>query len=155
MTQETPLPSYDDLLKADPPGSAWDYFGRDDQLGTINFLTPEVRLRAAGLIREGRTINLDYTLSEFDPFPSGTRPPNQHHLFSNNPFHFDDWLDSFYLQSTTQIDGLRHMRHLWRHSRNGGQSDWLYGFARLLGLGMEVDSRDADSLCPGMSGAAG
>ncbi|MCU1420412.1 MAG: hypothetical protein JWN36_63 [Microbacteriaceae bacterium] len=109
MTQEMPLPSYDDLLKADPPGSAWDYFGRDDQLGTINFLTPEVRRKAAGLIREGRTINLDYTLSEFDPFPSGTRPPNQHHLFSNNPFHFDDWLDSFYLQGTTQIDALRHI----------------------------------------------
>jgi kynurenine formamidase len=103
------LPTYVDLQHADPPGSAWDYFGRDDELGTINFLTPETTKRAAGLIRNGRTINLDYTLSEFDPFPSGTRPPNQHHLFSNNPWHFDDWLDSFYLQGTTQIDALRHI----------------------------------------------
>ncbi|MES2170320.1 MAG: cyclase family protein [Actinomycetota bacterium] len=103
------LPSYDDLLAATPPGSAWSYFGADDQLGTINFLTPDVRKRAAGLIRNGRTINLDYTLSEFDPFPSGTRPPSRHSLFSNNPWHFDDWLDSFYLQGTTQIDALRHI----------------------------------------------
>jgi kynurenine formamidase len=103
-------PSYEELLlHADPPGSAWDFFGRDDQLGTVNFLTPEVRRRAAGLIRDGRTINLDYTLSEFDPFPSGTRPPSRHSLFSNNPWHFDDWLDSFYLQGTTQIDALRHI----------------------------------------------
>ncbi|WP_349902444.1 cyclase family protein [Parafrigoribacterium humi] len=109
MPSGQPLPTYDDLLRAEPSGSSWDYFGRDDQLGTVNFLTPEVRKRAAGLIRAGRTINLDYTLSEFDPFPSGTRPPNQHHLFSNNPYHFDDWLDSFYLQGTTQIDALRHI----------------------------------------------
>ncbi|MDR3070942.1 MAG: cyclase family protein, partial [Propionibacteriaceae bacterium] len=26
-----------------------------------------------------------------------------------SPLHHDDWLDSFYLQSTTQIDGLRHI----------------------------------------------
>jgi kynurenine formamidase len=104
-----PAPTYAELMQADPPGSAWDWFGRDDQLGTINFLTDEVRRRAAGLIRHGRTINLDYTLNQFDPFPSGTRPPNQHHLFSNNPYHFDDWLDSFYLQGTTQIDALRHI----------------------------------------------
>ncbi|HEY0247165.1 MAG TPA: cyclase family protein [Gryllotalpicola sp.] len=102
-------PSYDELMKNDPPGNAWDYFGRDDQLGTVNFITPEIRARAAGLVREGRTFNLDYTLSEFDPFPSGTRPGNAHHLFSNNPYHFDDWLDSFYLQATTQIDALRHV----------------------------------------------
>lgn len=102
-------PSYAELMLAEPPGSAWDYFGRDDQLGTINFLTPDVRRRAANLIRAGRTINLDYSLSEFDPFPSGTRPGNSHHLFSNNPWHFDDWLDSFYLQATTQIDALRHI----------------------------------------------
>jgi len=33
----------------------------------------------------------------------------QRTLFSNNPLHFDDWLDSFYLQATSQIDGLRHI----------------------------------------------
>jgi len=109
MNDDRAVPRYDELLLATPPGSAWDYFGRDDQLGTINFLTPERKRRAAGLIRHGRTINLDYTLSEFDPFPSGTRPGNVHTLFSNNPWHFDDWLDSFYLQATTQIDALRHV----------------------------------------------
>ncbi len=108
-TQRPVIPSYEELQRAIPPGAAWEFFGPDDQLGTINFLTPEVRRRAAGLIRTGRTINLDYTLSEFEPFPSGTRPPSRHHLFSNNPWHFDDWLDSFYLQSTTQIDALRHV----------------------------------------------
>ena len=103
-------PSYAELEeRGDPPGSAWHVFGAGDELGTVNFLTPDRRRRAASLIRTGRIFNLDYALSDFEPFPSGTRPPSRHHLFSNNPWHFDDWLDSFYLQSTTQIDALRHI----------------------------------------------
>jgi kynurenine formamidase len=55
--------------------------------------------------------NLDYPINAFVPSIAGTRPPTEHHMFANNPNHRDDWLDSFYLQSTSQIDGLRHMRH--------------------------------------------
>ncbi len=110
MSKTTPRwPSYEDLESATPPGTAWSLFGAGDQLGTINFLTEEVRRDAARLVRTGRTFNLDYALDAFEPFPSGTRPPTRHHLFSNNPWHNDDWLDSFYLQSTTQIDALRHI----------------------------------------------
>jgi kynurenine formamidase len=104
-------PSYEDLQSAHPPGTAWNLFGAGDQLGTINFLTDDVRRDAATLVRSGRTFNLDYALDAFEPFPSGTRPPTQHHMFSNNPWHNDDWLDSFYLQSTSQNDGLRHIGH--------------------------------------------
>ena len=32
-------------------------------------------------------------------------------MFANNEFHRDDWLDSFYLQSTSQLDALRHIGH--------------------------------------------
>ena len=116
-------PRYEELETASPPWSAWDFFGRDDQLGTVNFITDDARRAAAGLIRRGRTVNLDYTLNQFDPFPSGTRPPNQHHLFSNNPFHFDDWLDSFYLQGTTQIDALRHIGYPGAGWYGGHQRD--------------------------------
>ncbi|OGO53215.1 MAG: hypothetical protein A2148_01730 [Chloroflexi bacterium RBG_16_68_14] len=37
------LPSYAELSARDdaPRGSAWGLFGPDDQLGAINFLTPE------------------------------------------------------------------------------------------------------------------
>jgi kynurenine formamidase len=132
--QTDPIPTYAELMKADPPGSAWDYFGRDDELGTINFLTPDRRKRAAELIRAGRTINLDYTLSEFDPFPSGTRPPNTHHLFSNNPFHFDDWLDSFYLQGTTQIDALRHIGYPGRGWYGGREREQIQTDNSTLGI---------------------
>lgn len=105
-----------------PPGSAWGVHGPGDQLGSANNITPETVVAAAGLIRTGEVFNLDYPLNTFVPSPAGTRPATEHHMFSNNPNHRDDWLDSFYLQSTSQIDGLRHMRHP-RHGFYGGVPD--------------------------------
>lgn len=108
-----PFPTYAQLrARTDaPPGSSWHVFGQGDQLGSLNNVTPESVTAAAGLIRTGRVFNLDFPLNTFVPSPAGTRPATVHRMFSNNPNHRDDWLDSFYLQSTSQIDGLRHMRH--------------------------------------------
>ncbi len=108
---ERPVPTYDELAAAHPPRSSWDVFGRDDQLGTINRPDPERVVAAGQLIRTGHRFNLDYPVSAFEPRPTGTRPATQHHVFANNEFHRDDWLDSFYLQSTSQIDSLRHIGH--------------------------------------------
>jgi hypothetical protein len=107
------LPTYRQLRRRTdaPPGSSWGVFGPGDQLGSANNITPQSVVAAAGLIRTGQTFNLDYPLNTFVPSPAGTRPATRHEIFANNPNHRDDWLDSFYLQSTSQIDGLRHMRH--------------------------------------------
>ncbi|MFF5180580.1 cyclase family protein [Micromonospora sp. NPDC000316] len=105
------MPTYDDLSSADPPHSSWDVFGRDDEMGTINLLTPERVAAAARLVRSGQRFNLDYPVNAFEPYPTGTRPATEHHVFANNEFHRDDWLDSFYLQSTSQVDALRHIGH--------------------------------------------
>ena len=102
---------FDELAAADPPFSSWAVFGPGDELGTINFLTPERVAAAARLIRDGRRFSLDYPLNAFEPYPTGTRPATRHHVFANNDFHRDDWLDSFYLQSTSQVDSLRHIGH--------------------------------------------
>jgi kynurenine formamidase len=117
-------PTYEELTRRPdaPPGSSWGVFGPGDQLGTLNFLTEERTAAAASLVRRGTTFNLDYPLNTFVPSISGTRPATEHHIFSNNPHHRDDWLDSFYLQSTSQVDGLRHIRHP-RHGFYGGMPD--------------------------------
>lgn len=94
-----------------PRGAVWGAFGRPDDLGMLNFLSPDRTAHAAGLVRTGEVYTLDYPLNTFVPSISGTRPATHHHIFANNPNHRDDWIDSFYLQSTSQIDGLRHMRH--------------------------------------------
>lgn len=111
MPDRSSTPSYDQLLAADPPGSAWAHFGAGDQLGTINFLTPERVAAAAQLIRTGKRFGLDHEVTAFEPYPTGTRKNVAHHVFANNEFHRDDWIDSFYLQSSSQIDALRHIGH--------------------------------------------
>ena len=107
MPDRSSTPSYDQLLAADPPGSAWAHFGAGDQLGTINFLTPDRVASAARLIRTGKRFGLDHEVTAFEPYPTGTRKNVAHHVFANNEFHRDDWIDSFYLQSSSQIDALR------------------------------------------------
>jgi hypothetical protein len=51
-----------------PDGSNWGEFGDDDQLGRLNLITREVRLRAAEEIREGRSFCLSLPLD----FPGGS-----------------------------------------------------------------------------------
>ncbi|MFG1603280.1 cyclase family protein [Actinoplanes sp. NPDC049265] len=112
-------PRFDDL----PDSSAWSFFGPDDRRGTINFLTPARVAAAAGLIRTGERFGLDHPVNAFEPYPTGTRPPTRHHVFQNNEFHRDDWLDSFYLQSTSQLDSLRHIGQPGHGFYNGQSPD--------------------------------
>lgn len=42
-------------------------FGRDDQLGTMNFLTPELILSAARLVKKGRVVSLSHLLEDGIP----------------------------------------------------------------------------------------
>lgn len=110
--QRRQVPSYAELTSRTdaPAGSSWHVFGQGDQLGSLNFLTAGHAVVASSLVRDGRVFNLDYPVNAFDPVVGGTRNTAKHTIFMNNPHHRDDWLDSFYLQSTSQIDGLRHIR---------------------------------------------
>jgi kynurenine formamidase len=107
------LPSYEELSRRTdaPPGSAWGIFGPEDELGTVALLTPERIAAAAGLVRKGASFSLDYPVNAFDPPFSPLRSPARQVIFGRHDNHRDDYLDSFYLQSTSQIDGLRHQRH--------------------------------------------
>jgi hypothetical protein len=109
----TDLPNYAALMARDdrPKGSSWGVFGDGDEVGTINFQTPETIRAAARCVRQGTAFNLDCPLDAFDPPTSHQRSTCQHRIFGNNPHHRDDVLDNFYLQSGSQIDALRHMRH--------------------------------------------
>lgn len=116
------IPTYDELATATPPRSSWGVFGADDRLGTINFLTPDRVADAARLVRTGRRFGLDHPITAFEPYPTGTRRPLEHHIFSNNEWHRDDYVDSFYLQSSSQIDALRHIGHPEHGFYNGFSS---------------------------------
>jgi kynurenine formamidase len=51
-----------------PPGSNWGDFGDDDELGRLNYLTPDVRKRAVRYVQEGLTFCLSLPLN----LPGGT-----------------------------------------------------------------------------------
>jgi hypothetical protein len=67
------IPSEQEVLRYFQELSNWGRWGEDDQLGTLNFITPEKRRKAASLISEGvsvscsTTINYDATLDMPDP----------------------------------------------------------------------------------------
>jgi kynurenine formamidase len=108
------FPRYADLPvdPSAPPGSTWGVFGRDDQLGTLNFLTPERRRQATHLVQRGDTINLDHRLDlPARPFFEFRTRPKHVLLSRRNGNTRDEYLDGFYPQFSSQWDGLRHMRN--------------------------------------------
>ncbi|WP_417515497.1 cyclase family protein [Minwuia sp.] len=108
---ETPLPEYDDLPKVqglDMP-HAWDVYGRDDDLGSINLLTDARVREAASLVRTGQRLNLSLPLDQPDP-PLFGRKPLAHDIYALDRNTLDDSVDSLFMQASSQWDGLRHIR---------------------------------------------
>jgi kynurenine formamidase len=58
--------------------SNWGRWGEDDELGTLNLITPEKRAQAARLVREGVTVSCSRTL-RFEAIPDNPVPP-QHFM---------------------------------------------------------------------------
>lgn len=104
------LPSYAELPLDDrhPPGCAWGVFGADDEVGTINLLTPERVVRAAGLVRTGQVFSLNWELGKPDP-PVLGREALHHTVFDLPGGGTDDRYDGFFPQVSSQWDALSHM----------------------------------------------
>lgn len=115
------FPSYKELDRTDGSGlpRSWGVWGDEDQLGTLNNIHPEKVVEAAALVRRGVRFNLDLPLNE--PFgmikpnahQGGRRAPEQTLIARNRDALMirDDKLDQFWLQASTQWDGLTHMGH--------------------------------------------
>ena len=116
------IPSYDELpVRAGAPaGAAWGVFGDDDEVGTINLLTPERVIAAADSIRSGKVFALNLPINIPDP-PLFTRGKHTHtvKIFPNAEFVLDDFLDNFYPQASSQWDALAHVKHPVHGAYNG------------------------------------
>lgn len=88
---------------------AWDWFPTGDNLGCLNLITENARLRALSTVTEGSTVNLTLPLDLPDP-PMFGRAAYEHTIFQPSRNNLDDRLDSFYPQASTQWDGFRHVR---------------------------------------------
>jgi kynurenine formamidase len=70
-------PIVDDLIRT---VSNWGRWGDADEIGTLNFITPKVRARAASLVLEGRPISLALPLDRQGLQPAGDVRLNPQHL---------------------------------------------------------------------------
>ncbi len=107
------LPSYAELSERSdaPRGTNWGLFGKDDQLGTVNFLTPERVKAAAASVRKGVSFGLNWRIDLPDP-PLFGRGAHKHTVVEMaGGVAMDDWLDNFYPQRSSQWDGLAHAGH--------------------------------------------
>ncbi len=122
------LPTFDELpVKPDyPPHSAWGVFGDDDQIGTLNLLTPERVAGAARLIQQGQVFALNLEMEIPDP-PLFKRTAMRHTKVRRGANVFDDVYDNFNTQSSSQWDGLRHNGHRQYGFYNGVSAEEIMG----------------------------
>jgi len=119
----TRWPSYDELAEVGDSGlrCSWGVFGAGDEVGTLNFVTPAARRAAAASVTEGVAIDLSLPLNLPLPQLARSRPSYRHTIFRDRGGR-DDKVDDFYLQGSTQWDGLAHVRFR-EHGYYGGRQE--------------------------------
>lgn len=80
--------------------SNWGRWGEDDEMGTVNLITPRVRCRALESVRTGEVVSLAIRFDRHGPQPAGDRRPNTLHQMivsgadlkaGAHPFAVDGW----------------------------------------------------------------
>jgi kynurenine formamidase len=101
----------------------WGRWGSDDELGTLNLITPDVVRRGGSLIKTGKTFSLALPLGQDGPqigMIPGRINPLRTMLAINNPifdpegFRTSDDMVVMGLQSATHWDSLAHATYLGR-----------------------------------------
>jgi hypothetical protein len=87
-------PRFDELpyCKGNPPFSAWGLYGADDELGTLNMLTPAIVAEAAKEIRTGVRVGLNLPLDFLQP-PSHKRSALKHAIIKYARPNHDDSIE--------------------------------------------------------------
>ena len=109
-------------------------FTTDPERGTANFAGADQVRDAAGLVSTGEVFSLDYALNAFDPPMARARGVPHHEILSSHPEARDDVLREFFLQATTQVDGLRHRRASGYGFYNGIPDDLIDVGTPALGI---------------------
>ncbi|MGB4135749.1 MAG: cyclase family protein [Microbacterium sp.] len=163
-SSNTAPPPYDRLPLAEGTAMrhAWDVFGADDRMGTLNFLTPERRRAALDVVRRGETISLTLPLDAPD-VPPFAREPLVHEAYAANGFSWGDRIAALDTQSSSQWDGLLHVSHGahgFYGGRRGAASDnrdiGIDAWARsgIIGRGVLVDVAHHLATSDSLSGRA-
>ena len=93
--------------------SNWGRWGSDDELGTLNLITPDVRSQAAALANKGISISLALDLGkvkhDFNPHPLEHRAWVR--SVGGQTYVFDEYAIQFHGPTHSHLDGLGHVIH--------------------------------------------
>src|SRR5262249_25632628 len=93
--------------------SNWGRWGKEDQLGTMNLITPAKRKQAAALVRSGMSVSLSHTV-ETEKAPDNGNP-FVHTMTAtgadpvSGSFSVDNYSVSYHGWAHTHMDSLCHM----------------------------------------------
>lgn len=87
--------------------SNWGRWGNDDQLGTLNLITPQVRKEAAALVQKGISISLSMDL-DVDPSINNTQP-FEHEFIRFGQWTMDKYSISYHGYTHSHLDAQRHI----------------------------------------------
>lgn len=105
----TPL-TYDELPVAPRGGrSGWLQYGVDDNLGSINRQTPDRIVAASSLVRRGALFPLNAPVAAFAHEQWGRKVPRHRVIHEPGQIFFDDILQDYALQGSSQWDSLAHV----------------------------------------------
>jgi kynurenine formamidase len=102
-----------DVLKMMQTLSNWGRWGKDDQLGALNLITPEKRKEAAALVKEGLSISLARNAVKVRVGPSA---PFEHRMVQTGLTPGSEWSGDVYSVqfhgfTHTHVDALCHIFH--------------------------------------------
>jgi kynurenine formamidase len=87
--------------------SNWGRWGKDDQLGALNLITPAKRKQAAALVKEGVSVSLARDVEK--ERAADTTSPFQHTMTLTPQFSLDAYSVSYHGYAHTHLDALCHM----------------------------------------------
>src|SRR5688500_9789350 len=116
--------------------SNWGRWGKDDELGTINLITPEKRKAAAALVRDGVTVSLALDLNKERDGNNGN--PFEHQLslgkLGEQQVASDRYSVQYHGFAHSHIDGLPHFAHKGKFYNGFAYEEAQPNGARKLGI---------------------
>jgi kynurenine formamidase len=102
--EKIPKSTVDEMMKE---LSNWGRWGDDDELGTLNFITPSTRKAAAALVRDGVSVSLAHNLIK-DEAPDNSSP-FVHDVNSSAIWAGDTYTVAYHGYAHTHMDSLCHI----------------------------------------------
>jgi kynurenine formamidase len=103
--------------------SNWGRWGREDQMGTANLITPAIRQAAAKLVTEGLSVSLSRNTDTAKSVDNATPFGHKMMIAAGGEFNMDEFTTSFHGFATTHFDALSHMFHEGRMYNGFPQSE--------------------------------